>query len=170
MAVTMLSTLSLRDDKGQVAKMRWYSTAATAGDAATSALAVEAAIVAITNCTVVSFTGPAGLDPQPIVYGTSAQYKNCEDKAQLLFQTAVGALHKFQIPAPKVAIFLTDQETVDPGNGLVVTLVAAMTDGVTCDRSSSPLSSLIGGGYIRRKTERKFNTITKNPALAGPGL
>src|SRR5205823_14601895 len=83
---------------------------------------------AMSNAVIESAKGPETSVPVAVVAGAAATYENVEDKAQIVFTTATGVLHRYSIPAPISAIFLSDGETVDFGNSLVKQFVADMTN------------------------------------------
>lgn len=168
-------TVTYRDDKGQTATMKFYVSAATAALALTAAQAIVDALDDLTNCANNGARGAYTSSPTANAYGTNAEYETVEDKAQLTFQTASGALHRYQIPAPLASIFEADGETVktpDAGGDaqqiLLDTLVTAMV-GDAASRDGVLLSSYIGGIRLRRRFRRRFNIFTLNPELTGPG-
>jgi hypothetical protein len=172
---TYPQTYSFRDAKGQTSTMRMWIVNATDAGAKTAGVAVRTALDALTNAAPGPASGADSTAPAPNAYGTSAQYANIEDKALLTFQTATGAIHRYQLPAPIVGAFEADQETVKVPNGagdaqqiLLQNLVTAMVGNVS-SRDASLLASFIGGIYIRRRFKRKFNIFTKDPDLDGPG-
>ena len=172
---TYPQTFSFRDDKGQTSTMRMWIVNATAAGALAAGSAVATALDALTNAAPGPAKGAFNTPPSPNDYGTTAQYANIEDKALLTFQTATGQVHRYQLPAPKVAIFDPDQETVKTPDGggdaqqiLLQNLVDAMVGNVA-SRDGVLLDSYIGGIYIRRRFKRKFDIFTKNPDLTGPG-
>lgn len=167
---TYRSTVTFRDDKGQTARTGFYTVAA---DLTAAATAAQAVIDALTACTVAAFQsshGPAESPPGTIAYGASGAYSDVEDKAEIAFTDAAGSVHRYQIPAPIAAAFLADDETLNPANAAVAALITAMTDGTTGSRSGVLNTGFLGGVRIRRRTQRRFSLITKNPALTGPGL
>lgn len=165
---TYPQSFQYRDSKGQTAGVRMFINNAVFADAKTAAGTIENAISALTNAALQSAKGP---DTEPVAassYGTTAVYATVEDKAVMTFVSSVGSLHRYRIPAPKTAIFLTDGETVDPANGLVATFTAAMI-GNASSRDGALLTAFLGGQRDRVPTQRRFNIYTKDPALTGPG-
>lgn len=84
------------------------------------AASVQAAIAALSRADVEQYwegdlVAPGS--PAPV----AATYQSVRVVAELLYQTASGALQKVLIPAPTSAIFMPDGETVDP------TAIAALT-------------------------------------------
>lgn len=161
-------TATFRDDKGQTGVVRFFVTAATEDDARPLALAIVNAMAALSNASLDAAQGAYTRSPAPHTYGANAVYERIEDKANLTYQTASGAIHRYGIPAPKVAIFLADGETVDTANGLVATLTAALV-AAGASRDGVAIDSFIGGILGRSPFRRRFNIFTLNPALAGPG-
>jgi hypothetical protein len=171
----MISSIQLiyRDVKGFSSAVRVHVNYDTIDHAATILGTLNTAIAALTNA---AFNGSHGLAfnaPKPTVYGSNAVFSTIEDKAAFTFVDNAGVVHRFQIPAPKDAIFLADGETVDPANGLVTAFVTAMT---TAGAGPSFFSSTAGnaitffaaGVRVRRKIRRKINIFTLNPSLSGP--
>jgi hypothetical protein len=172
---TYPQTFSFRDAKGQTSTIRMWIVNATDAGAHAAGLAVHNALDALTNASPGPAKGAYNTAPAPNTYGVAAQYANIEDKALLTFQTATGAIHRYQLPAPIVAAFMTDEETVKtPDSGgdaqqiLLDTLVTAMVGNVA-SRDGVLLNSYIGGIYIRRRFKRKFDIFTKDPSETGPG-
>jgi hypothetical protein len=114
---TYPQTFSFRDAKGQTSTIRMWIVNATAAGALAAGQAVHNALDALTNASPGPAKGAYNTAPAPNAYGTAAQYANIEDKALLTFQTATGAIHRYQLPAPLVAAFDTDQETVKTPDG-----------------------------------------------------
>lgn len=162
-------TATYRDAKGQTAKTSFFVSAATPALALTAATAIVNLITPLTNAHLNSAKGAYTTSPTANVYGTAAQYQSIEDKALLTFQTASGGIHRYQIPSPKVSIFMADEETVDPANTDVAAFAAAMITDQASSRDGSLITGFIGGIYIRRKFQRRFNIFTKDPSESGPG-
>lgn len=165
---TYPQSVTYRDDKGQTASVRMFVAAADEATALTDAQTIITAMNALTNAANDGARGAYTSSPTVHSYGANAEYETVEDKAQLSFQTSTGAIHRYQVPAPKTAIFLADGETVDPANGLVTTFAAAVV-AAGASRDGAAISTFIGGIRVRRKFQRKFNIFTRNPALTGPG-
>ena len=172
---TYPQTFSFRDAKGQTSTVRMWIVNATAAGALAAGSAIHAALDALTNAAPGPAKGAFNTAPAPNTYGTATQYANIEDKALLTFQTATGAIHRYQLPCPIVAAFMTDEETVKTPDGggdaqqvLLDTLVTAMVGNVS-SRDGVLLDSYIGGIYIRRRFKRKFDIFTKDPSETGPG-
>lgn len=172
---TYPQTLSFRDAKGQTSTMRLWIVNATAAGALAAGQAVYNAVIALTNADPGPAKGAYNTAPAPNTYGADHQYKNIEDKALLTFQTSTGAIHRYQLPAPLVELFMEDEETVktpDAGGDaqqiLLQTFVDAMV-GDVASRDGVVLNSYIGGIYIRRRFKRKFDIFTKDPSETGPG-
>lgn len=155
--------------------MRMWVVNATAAGALAAAQAIHAALDAITNAAPGPAKGAYNTAPAPNAYGAAGAYQNIEMKALLTFQTATGAIHRYQVPAPLLSIFDADEETVKTPDGggdaqqiLLDTLVTAMVGNVA-SRDGVLLNSYIGGIFLTRRFKRKFDIFTKDPALTGPG-
>lgn len=163
-------TATFRDAKGNTSKITFFVDGSVSANAAATAMSnVLAATTPLTNAVLQSATGPFLVAQQEVVYGTNSTYATIEDKAVFTFQTATGALHRPQIPAPKAALFQADGETIDNSNALVIAYVAEIiADTVTRDGEAIGFGA--NGTRVRRKTHRRFGNFTKNPALTGPGV
>lgn len=167
---------SFRDDKGQVGKVLMYITDAAPAGALTKGSNIYTALQALTNAAPDGARGAYTAPPAAHTFGADADYESVESKAILTFQTSVGSIHKYQIPAPLETLFEADGETVKTPDGggdaqqiLLNTFVTAMVAGA-CSRDGVAIASYVGGTFIRRKMQRRFNVFTRNPALTGPGL
>lgn len=115
---------------------------------------------------------------EEIPYGASGQTDNAEDAAVFYFSTAEGTIAKIGIPAPKDAIFLADNMTVNPADTDVAAFIAEMlapagyTAGtaVASTKSGAGYVTYLGGLRVRRKTRRKLNIWVKDPTLTLPGI
>lgn len=156
---------SFRDAKGQVARMRLLVGGASVTSVETESQSLKTLIQAVTN----AFVWLPNQDGPQRVYGTAANYQDVEDKANLTFYDPAGSLHRYQIPAPKLAEFLTDQETVDQTETNMAALIAAFGANVFGRATDTSPLVYLGGLRIRRKMIRRFNILTRNPAETGPG-
>lgn len=178
-------SMSMRDARGHVGKMRFYykldnslvgafDNAAGAIDAAVTALA------AASNAAIIDVTGinEFGLF-SPLFRGTAAQFADVEDKARLVFlygdsgPTAEFSLVRLEIPAPKLAIFYADQETVNSAVPLMVAITTALstidaTGGRFTNRAGLVYVNFVGGYRIRRKLQRKLTLYDLSPNLDEP--
>lgn len=172
---TFPQSVTYRDAKGQTAVMKFYVVNATTAGAYTAAQAAIAAINPLTNCAENGAQGAYTRSPVPNTYGDPSTYETVEDKAQLTFQTATGAIHRYMIPAPIEDMFLADGETVkspDAGGDAQQVLLQDLVDafvGDVASRDGVTINSYIGGIRLRRKLKRRFNIFTLNPQLTGPG-
>ncbi len=100
-----------------------------------------AAISGATNGDWAQYWGGTTFDQTPPA-PVAAPYQTLRPVASLLFQCADGTTVEVGIPAPVLALFLTDGETVDPADplGAIAALLAIIT-GAT----GSPASAFIGG-------------------------
>jgi len=165
-------TYTWRDAKGNTANMKFYIdfTAGTVANASTFGGALVTLLDALTNAAIQSAHGPAGLYGV-LQYGAHpAEYQSVEQKAVLVFQDSSGQLHRFKLPAPVVAMFLADQQTVNPAFGGVASLITKLTtadvNGVfAVSRQDLPFSNYIGGFYATTKLRRRLNVTVLTPAL-----
>lgn len=162
-----------RDAKGVTAHTKFFvlNDGATFADAESAAGSVRVAIAALTNA---SLQGGNGFDSETILpsYGANAVYEDVEDKAVMTFLDTSGAIHRYQIPAPKSAIFTADGQTVDSANTAVAAYVAAMkaTTGTAAigSRSLLQIAAFVGGVRQRRKNVRKLTIYTLSAKLDEP--
>lgn len=161
---------TFRDDKGQTATTRMFIKAgADAVAQEASAVAVKNALIGLSNAAIQSATGPDTEQSIARVYGANADFETVEDKAVFVYETAAGSIHKYQVPAPKAAIFLSDGETIDFTNALVIAYNTAVL-AAACDRNGVLVTISVGGYRDKRKLKTRFNVITRNPTLTGQGL
>ena len=85
--------------------------------------------------------------PAPI----NAQYNSVNDYATLVYATAAGNLVYVTLPAPVAAVFLSDQETVDP---VAIATITAAVIATVIDASASPVTAFVGG--YRRSSGREY--------------
>ena len=171
-----------RDARGFTTRVKMFlDSAATVAGAWQNGFNIGVDLDALTNLAVTQATGPFTSNAADVAYGAVGQYQDAEDKAELVFQTAGGSFHRYQIPGPLAAIFLADLETVDSTNALVKQFVADMLNATfggtapssgqtkaTVSRDGTSLVLFIGGIRLRRRTQRRHNIITKAPDLVGP--
>ncbi len=136
---------SFRDFTGQVESTSMFVSTAVLATLATD-------LAALSNAAQNQRRGPSTTADTGAA-GANATYPNVEDKAVLVFKGAGGSTHRYSVPAPKAAIFLTDGETVDPANGLVMAVVAdILADAV--DAGGAALVSFSRGFRRRRLSKR----------------
>ena len=164
---------SFVDAKGFYGHMRFYESVDSNNNAATLNGNLIAALI---NCTNAAWNGGsgAGVPPgTPGTLGTQATFGSIEDKALLTYVSADGVIHRFQLPAPKDAIFLADKMTVDVANTNIVALNSVILNAgahpyFLSSRGQSPINTFIGGVRIRRRNQRRINIFTRNPDETGP--
>lgn len=79
----------------------------------------------------------------------AAPYQPAQPYAQLQFICADFTLATLLLPAPQLAIFLADAETVNPANALVTAIVAAaVAAGGLVSGSGSPATGFVAGKLI----------------------
>lgn len=164
-AASLQFTYSFRDARGYIARMK-----VIIGDATNSAVVVDAnTLVGHLRAASNAFAEINTDTFKPLTYGTAATFENVEDKAVLTFRsTDTGRLSRFSLPAPKSAVFLADQMTVDTSNALISAVINDFTTFVYAnDQATAPLA-FVGGLRTRRRNQRKINIFTLNPAGTGP--
>lgn len=175
------NSITFRDLRGHTGKVHWYigydpTVGAQVTGAHTIYATVATAIEAMTSALVVNATGVGGQILLPNSYGGAGPYANAETKARLTFlvsYTGGGqALTHYDIPAPLIAMFLSDKETINPANALVTAFVAAITTAVggaaPTTRGNGVISTFVGGVLVRRKLQRKLTIWDKSPNLDEP--
>jgi hypothetical protein len=80
----------------------------------------------------------ANASPSP----AAAQYQSVTDTAQLWLVTTAGTLVQVTIPAPKLSIFMADQETVNPAS---VAGIVSQCVGVICDLAGNLVTGYAAG-------------------------
>lgn len=173
--------LNFRDAKGFFGRTRFHVTAqdtdaTVSADVASLVNAVKAAVVGISNA---AFQGTAAFDilsPPTLTYGTNAEYPAEFMKGVFTFTTDLGTIHRFRLPAPKIAIFDTDGVTVlnDGTQALVVAYVAAMkgtaNNSYVSTATGLALTHFVGGQYKGgRQTKRHNQFIKSSHLVAGEG-
>ena len=79
----------------------------------------------------------------------SSPYANVADSAVLTFATALGNTVGLVIPGFTEALYLADNQTVDPAQPLVIALVAAVLALPLVDSAANPVIAYVGG--LRQK-------------------
>jgi len=161
------------DAKGHYAHIRFYASLDSNNDGSALLSAFVTETEAITNAVYNGGLGVGNGIQIPGTYGVQADYGSAEDKALFTFVDSGGNIHRYQVPAPKAAIFYADGETVNPANGLVAAWVNVMTNFAAnayfiSSRDGEPLSTFVGGIRLRRRMQRRLNIFIKNPAETGP--
>jgi hypothetical protein len=165
---TYPEAFTYRDDKGNTARVSVFVTDSTMALAATDMSNLSGLITPLTNAVLSTAKGPFTTVPAAVGYGANAEYEACEDKAVMTFVTTTGALHRYQIPAPKSALFLADGETIDPAQADVAAFVTGVVANKVSSRDGALITAFIGGVRARRKMNRRLNIYTKNPQLTTP--
>lgn len=165
-AASFLFSFEGRDAKGMVARVK-----VIIGDASNTAVLTDTTtfvghLNAMSNAVWVKNIDVA----KPVTYGGAGQFQDAEDKMILTFKDPQGYLHRFAIAAPKSAGFLADLETVDSSQTDVSNLIGDFTTFVYGRNTDTSPLAYVGGTRRRVKQRRRFNIITKNPTLTGPGL
>lgn len=128
---------------------------------------------------------PLGTSTQQVrEFGASGTTDNAEDSVVLAFATTQGSVARLSVPAPNDAIFLADNQTVDPTNAAVAALVTELLSCVTFNDASGTTGStavastasgaefatFLGGLRVRRRTRRRLSIWVRNPELTAPGI
>lgn len=157
-----------RDSKGRTATMRYY--VASTGTQITQAVAasnVNNAFQPCSNAHTQTVHGPSNNPAGPVGYGTTADFPSVEDKAVLTFSAADGSLHRYKLPAPKIAIFEVDTVTVDAAQADIAGAITAVIANVVT-ASGAAITSYVGGTRSRVKLQRRLNIFVKVPELDEP--
>lgn len=152
-------TATYRDARGFVAPTRVYILATDLAEATTFGGVIVPAITGLTRGALQRVIGPYTTPETAIAWGGTDQYQSVYDKCVMLFSTASGGRHQYEIPAPKSDLFLADSTTVDPGNGLVTAYSAAMLANGAAGRDGDLLVRFIGGQLRRRRKPRKLTLL-----------
>lgn len=171
--IVSLFSVNFRDVKGFSSTNKFFGSYDTPDDGATLYTAVKNGFAGISNAVYNGGIGVSVVPSKPTLYGSNLEFSTIEDKAIFTFVDTAGSIHRWQVPAPKDAIFLADGETVDPANGLVVAFVNAITTATAgpsfvCSRAGIEVNFFAAGVRIRRKIRRKITIFTLNPTLSGP--
>lgn len=168
-------TVTYRDAKGNTARMTFFINQNGAGAAPvqTLALNVVTAIDALTNAALQSAMGPYDVLGVAQYGAAPADFQTAENKARLTYQDASGGIHRLSIPAPILAMFLPDHQTVDPANSALVTLNGLLTS-ASAPASGTPyvstrnglfLANYLGGVFAQTKLRRKLTILVLNAEL-----
>jgi hypothetical protein len=168
-------SVTFRDAKGNTGKFQFFMdlSVGTLNQAQTDVETVLNAAAALSNAAVQKWTGfvtEYGV-AQYGAHNANGAYESINEKAQFVFQDVAGQLHRYEIPAPKIAIFKSDKITVDPANALVITFVNAMTQAGASGgnfvktRQNLELANYMGGVFRGRKIRRRLNVLILEPDL-----
>jgi len=153
--------IRFRDAKGNTAKMTVKIGDADHATTVADLNTLVGHLAAASNAHVQS-----GLDTtNNFTYGTNAEFPNVEDKAVLTFKDASGGLHRFAIPAPKLAIFDTDGETIKPSVTAIANVITDFQTFVYASNTATSALVYVGGFRQRRKLHRKITIFTLDPTL-----
>jgi hypothetical protein len=155
-----------RDARGRTARLTVIIGAATPALIETDAATLLGHLAAITNAHVYEVDDPAPVNHH--TYGGAANYLDVEDKAVLTWTDPVGNTHRYKVPAPITAIFLANQNTVNPANAAMVSLISDFETFVYGNYDDLAPLFFVGGIRGRTKVQRKLNIWIKDPTLAEP--
>jgi len=174
---TLRYALTLRDAKGWTGRTSVWITydpadPANFEDVSTVAATLRNAIEGLSNGAFAGDGAASGDNSAiPVAYGTNAEYPAAWQHAVMTFQDSNGSIHRYRIPAPKLAIFDTDGVTVlnDGTQAAVVAFVNAMKNAsgtaFVSSRSGKALTNFIGGILAQGKQPRRFNAFIKSSHL-----
>jgi hypothetical protein len=150
---------TFRDAKGFTARIGYYM-AANGSDFDSLAALANSILTQVKLLTNAAYQGSSGPLQEYGVkqYGTAAAYGSVRMKARLAFQDLSGNLHNLHIPAAKLAVFDTDEQTVKPS--AVAALVALMTFSTApasgtpfvCTAQAALITNYMGGFFVARQT------------------
>jgi hypothetical protein len=169
----VLQPLSFVDARGDKSVMKFFISYDTVANGSTLVGSLASALAGVTNSAQNGGSGLGALPPVPGTLGTQATYGSIEDKLVLTFVDSAGNLHRWQVPAPKSALFLADQETADSANAALTTLVNVLINAgshpyFVSSRHGEAMQTFAGGVRIRRKLRRRKSIFTRNPTETGP--
>lgn len=165
-------SFTFRDKKGNTSVFRWHYNYNGADEATQAAFisAVQAVLVPTTNAALQGASGPISLGGVA-QYGASGDYQDVIMKAVLNFQDASGQIHRFQLPSPKVTMFLADRMTLDPANATLKAftdlfgLNAAPASGTpyVSTRTGVLMANFMGGYFAAKPIRRRSNIFVLTP-------
>lgn len=175
----MQQSHTFRDSKGFTGTIRYFvnPNGAALADILTGVAALLVAFKALTNA---AYQGSRGILNEFGVKQYGAQgvdYASCRMKARMVFQDESGGLHAISIPAPKIACFDTDRQTILPSGVASVTSVIAAPGGpvgsgadFVCSRDGIQLVNFMGGFFVARQRRANKLFVLSAPETAGePG-
>jgi len=173
--------LSYRDAKGWIGRLTFYVSGDTGSntldDFNSCAATLKTAVDGLTNAIIQSTGGLPSPAIYTLQYGTNAEYPAEWMKCVMTFSTAQNEIHRFKIPAPKIAIMESDGITVinDGTSSPVVAFVNAVKNadpsGTFVSTKSGEAYTHFEGGIVRLgRQPRRFNERVKSSHLvAGEG-
>lgn len=114
----------------------------------TGAAAVLSAILGASNADFTThWESPETTNPAPAP--VAATYQPLQPMAQLLYLCADNTVASVLVPAPRLSVFLADQETINPAAPAVAAITAAaVAAGGLVSASGSPATTLLGGKIL----------------------
>jgi hypothetical protein len=161
---------SLRDARGRVGWIKTYINWATLAGAAGQGSALAGVLPGATNAALQSARGPYTTAPTAPTYGAALQWAGIDDVVRLFMRTAAGTIFKFDIPAPRSAMFLADGETGLLSSGALKTIGDRLVTSHFCDRDGHDFLALVFAVRTRRRDRRHLSIYQKNALLTGPNL
>lgn len=159
------------------------SSFASAQDAANAEGLMKSFVQVTVPMTDATFNGVNGLEDPPPGFtsalhfpgrlGFAGHYDTVEFKAVMSFVDFNGNIHRWQIPAPKLSIFLSDAVTVDQSNAAVLAFNSFILNAnallsFISSRDQVGMEAFLGGLLVRRKKQRRETIIWRNPTDTGP--
>jgi hypothetical protein len=166
MAVGRL-TFTARDSQGRTRVLKLYTQydpTTTPNTLEARGAAFLAVLQPLSNAVYSVSTGT----PAFLGYGTNAIYESVADKAEFIFQDAIGSTYKYLVVAPKVAIFLSDKATIDPANTLVTAFTTQVKTYAVNDAGTQLLANFIGGFRRTGKLPKRLTSFILAPSGTTP--
>lgn len=161
-------TAVYRDARGFTARITFCIAAETLDDATTVGGLLVPALSLLTNGVLQRSIGPYTGFETDLSYGSTDEYQSVNDKLTVVFTTGDGGAHRYQVPAPKAALFLADSETADPGNADLAAFYGIVLANAVCGREGDVLTRFVGGQLNHRKRAKRIGTYVFRPDLSGP--
>lgn len=166
MAATIAQVVyTARDNRGRTRTLKTY-VAYTTGATDTLETVAGGLLPLIQACSNAAWKLNIGT-PSTLAYGATAQFDSVVDKAMMVFQDTNGNLHRYNIVAPLLSIFKTDQVTVDPANVNVSAFTAYMIANAR-SRDQVLLGTFVGGVRRTGKLPKRLNIFILEPGGAYP--
>jgi hypothetical protein len=149
------------DYRGYTSRVSVWLTDATAAAVLTDAATFATDLVACSNAVLFRQTGGNLHVNNSTSRGAAAQYANISQKAVLRILGSDGRIHRLAIPAPKAAIFQTDQVTVNLGAANISTLVTFLNSFWTSEDGTGTTGTVLSGYFEDRKRKYKLGIYTR---------
>jgi hypothetical protein len=164
-----LEVLTFRDSRMFAGQTRYYVGGVDETEARGNALAIAALLTPLSNGQWTGASGPYNTPPLAPTQGADALYQNIEEVIRLTWITADGVAIYVEVPCPKSALFLDDQESL----ALLNPAIAAVSTGVLsyklCTRGGALAVSFIGATRIMRGFRATQTMRTLDPSETSTG-